>query len=128
MITVATAAFWDADGSVVSLGPFIGGLTQATGINDVGQIVGTGSGGPWLLTPATYAGLCVLSRQRVTNTGMAQSMCDLLDAAQLAESVGSPSGKAGALGGYKQLVAAAQRAGFVGADDAARLVRVADLL
>jgi hypothetical protein len=71
------------------------------------------------LSPApTYAELCSLSRQFSADAALAEAMCRALEAAQTAERLGSASGKATALAGYGRLVAGAQAAGALTAQQA----------
>jgi Beta-propeller repeat len=76
----------------------------------------------------TYASVCALSRQVVTNATLAQGMCAALEAAERSERLGSAQGKAAALRAYRQLIEAAQRSGSLSAQDAALLLRLAEEL
>jgi CSLREA domain-containing protein len=74
--------------------------------------------------PVTFASLCALSRQLVSNRAMATGMCTVLDAAQRNERLGVPRGKARELDAYRRLVAASLRAHFLFVDQAATLTEL----
>jgi CSLREA domain-containing protein len=78
--------------------------------------------------PVTYAILCALSRELVSNRAMATGMCTVLDAARLNERLGVPKGKARELDAYRRLVAASLRAHFISADNAATLTGLSNQL
>jgi CSLREA domain-containing protein len=78
--------------------------------------------------PVRYASLCVLSRQFVTNKGMATGMCTVLNAAKLNETLGVPRGKEGELAAYRRLVDAALRAHFITVEHAATLTELSKRL
>jgi CSLREA domain-containing protein len=75
--------------------------------------------------PVTFASLCTLSRQLVTNATLAKGMCTTLDAAQRSNDRGLPKEKAKLLSTYAGQVDTAQRIGVVTADQALRLKRLA---
>jgi hypothetical protein len=78
--------------------------------------------------PPTFTGVCTLSRQFVSNRGMAAGMCTVLDAAHLNDELHVLQGKAGQLGAYRSMVGAAQRAQFISAQNAATLTRLSTFL
>jgi hypothetical protein len=105
-----------------SLGP---NTVTATATYRAGNV---GSGSATFTVRVTYASLCALSRQFVSNTALATGMCTVLDAAERNEQLGVPQGKAAELRAYQQLVEAAQRSGFLRAEHAAILSRLAAAL
>jgi hypothetical protein len=94
---------------------------SATAVDVAGN---TSKGSTSFTVQVTYASLCALGRQFVSNTGM----CTVLDAGQRNEQLGVPQGKAGELNGYRQMVKVAQQSAFVTSDHAAILLRLVDAL
>lgn len=98
---------------------------SATATDNAGNV---GTGSATFTVRVTYDSLCALSRRLVTSHALAGGMCVVLRAGQLNEQLGMASGKTSEIGAYQQLVQAAQRSGFVRADQAAVLMRLAGAL
>jgi hypothetical protein len=78
--------------------------------------------------PVTFASLCTLSRQLVTNAALSNGMCSTLQAAERSKARGLPGVKAKLLSTYADLVDTAQRIGTVTTERAARLKSLAATL
>lgn len=100
---------------------------SATATDNAGN---TGNGSTSFTVQVTFDDLCTLSRQFVTNAGVqvSQDMCAQLNAAQKALARGDTTTKAKAMQAYKNAVDAAVLGGFLTADRAAILTKLAAAL
>jgi pimeloyl-ACP methyl ester carboxylesterase len=106
----------------------LGGNTFFGSAVDVAGNAGRGTVS--LTVTVTYDSLCNLSKQFVTNAGIARSndLCAQLNAAQAAASRGDLTAKANALGAYDHAVDAGVNGGWLTADKAAILKKLAAVL
>ena len=85
----------------------------------------TGNGSTSFTVSVTYSNLCSLTRQFVSQSGVANSMCIKLSEAEAAAARGSPQAKAGALDAYRSEVAA-QRGKALTAQQAEILIQLSN--
>jgi hypothetical protein len=106
----------DAAGPAWSFAPET--TLSATATDRAGNV---GRGSTTIRVQATYAGLCALARRFSADAALAEGMCRVLDVGATADGLGSASGKATALAGFGRVVAGAQAAKALTAQEAAVL-------